>query len=185
MPEARARWRTLANLFTLLRLAAAPCLALAVGRGATWAAGVLFWSAVASDFADGRIARRRGEASSLGGLLDHATDATFVSLGLFAFAWKDVMSVLLPILIVLAFAQYTVDSRALRGRPLRTSRLGRWNGIFYFVLLGTPITRDLLGLPWPGDALVSASAWILVGTTLASMVDRALALVALRKHSAP
>lgn len=178
--EGPPRWRTLANLFTLLRLAAAPLLALAVWGGATLAAFALFWGAVASDFADGRIARSRGEASSLGGLLDHATDATFVSLGLFAFAAKGALSFLLPVLIALAFAQYTADSRALKGRPLRTSRLGHWNGIAYFVLLGTPITRDLLGLTWPGVGLVSALSWALVATTLASMVDRAHALMTVR-----
>src|SRR5271157_1148995 len=183
LAERRPRWLTLANFFTLLRLAAAPLLALAVWRGSTLAAAALFWGAVASDFADGRIARSRGEASSLGGLLDHATDATFVSLGLFSFAAKGALSFLLPILIALAFAQYAGDSRALKGRPLRTSLLGRWNGIGYFVLLGTPITRDLLGFTWPGDGLVSALGWILVATTLASMVDRAHALIAVRRRA--
>jgi phosphatidylglycerophosphate synthase len=182
LPQGGQRWLTLANLLTLLRLLAAPLLALAVWRGASLAAGALFWGAVASDFADGRIARRRREASSLGGLLDHATDATCVSFGLLALAARGVLSVGLPILVVLAFAQYAGDSRALKGHPLRTSRLGRWNGIAYFALLGTPITRDLLGFPWPSDALVSAGAWILVVTTLASMIDRALALIALRRR---
>ncbi len=182
--ERRLHWLTLANLFTLLRLGAAPLLALAVWRDATFAAAALFWSAVASDFADGRIARSRGEASSLGGLLDHTTDATFVSLGLFAFAAKGTLSFLLPLLIPLAFLQYAGDSRALRGRPLRTSVLGRWNGIGYFVLLGTPITRDLLGFPWPSHDLVSALGWILVATTLVSMVDRAHALVGIRRRTA-
>lgn len=184
LPQGRPRWLTLANVFTLLRLAAAPLLALAVWRGAALAAGALFWGAVASDFADGRIARSRGEASSLGGLLDHATDATFVTLGLFAFAAKGALSFLLPILIALAFVQYAGDSRALRGRPLRTSALGRLNGIGYFALLGTPITRDLLGFTWPSHGLVSALGWILVATTLASMVDRAYAFVAARRPTA-
>ena len=185
VPQGGQRWLTAANLLTLLRLFAAPLSALAVWRGASVAAGALFWGAVASDFADGRIARRRGEASSLGGLLDHATDATFVSLGLFALALRGVLSPLLPLLVALAFVQYAGDSRALRGRPLRTSRLGRWNGIAYFVLLGTPITRDLLGLARPSDVLVSAGGWALVVTTLASMIDRAHALIALRRRVTP
>ncbi len=182
LPKSRPRWLTFANLFTLLRLAAAPLLALAVWRGASLAAGALFWAAVASDFADGRIARSRGEASSLGGLLDHATDATFVSFGLFAFAAKGTLSFLLPIVIALAFAQYAGDSRALKGEPLRTSPLGHWNGIGYFALLGTPLTRDPLGFTWPSDGLVAAFAWVLVATTLASMVDRAYAQRAMRRR---
>jgi phosphatidylglycerophosphate synthase len=39
---------------------------------------------VATDWLDGRIARRFGETSALGGFLDHVTDAAFVSLGLAA-----------------------------------------------------------------------------------------------------
>jgi phosphatidylglycerophosphate synthase len=180
----RPRWRTVANLITLLRLAAAPLLAVAIGWGSALAAGVLFWSAVGSDFVDGWIARNRDEASSLGGLFDHATDATFVSLGLFALAAKGKVSFALPVLIVLAFTQYAVDSRVLRGFPLRTSALGRWNGILYFVLLGTPITRDLLGFPFPSDRLVSRLGWILVATTLASIFDRAHALWTVRGRAA-
>ena len=178
---ARGRWLTLANLLTGLRLLAAPLLALAVWEGHTLGAGVLFWAAVASDFADGRIARRRGEASSLGGLLDHATDATFVTVGLAALAAKGVVPGLLPVVVAAAFVQYTLDSRALRGRPLRASGLGRWNGIAYFVLLGTPVTRDLLGLRWPGETLVALLAWLLVVTTLASMADRGFAALASRR----
>jgi len=184
-PEGRPRWLTLANLLTLLRFAAAPLLAWAVWRGAALTAGALFWGAVASDLADGRIARHRGEASSLGGLLDHATDATCVSLGLFAFAAKGALNFLLPVLIALAFAQYVCDSRALKGWPLRTSWLGRWNGIAYFALLGTPVTRDLLGFTWPADPLVAALGWILVATTLASMADRAHALAGVRRRATP
>lgn len=181
--EGRSRWLTLANLFTLLRFVAAPLLAWAVWRGAALTAGALFWGAVASDFADGRIARSRGEASSLGGLLDHATDATCVSLGLLAVAAKGPLTFLLPLLIALAFAQYAGDSRALKGRPLRTSWLGRWNGIAYFALLGTPVTRDFLGFRWPTDRLVAAIGWILVVTTLASMADRAYVLVGVHRRA--
>ncbi len=182
---ASGRWLTLANLLTGLRLVAAPLLASAVWEGHALRAGALFWAAVASDFADGRIARRRGEASSLGGLLDHATDATFVTAGLAALAARGTAPALLPVLVAAAFVQYTLDSRALRGRPLRASGLGRWNGIAYFVLLGTPVTRDLLGLGWPGGTLVALFAWLLVATTLASMADRGWAAITAHRSGAP
>ena len=173
---ATSRLATPANLLTLSRALAAPFMALAIVEGAEgWAAGLFAW-AVASDFADGTLARRRGQASSFGGLLDHATDAFLCTLGLGALAWVGLVPAVLPFLVCIAFVQYMLDSRSLAGRPLRASSLGRWNGIFYFVLLGIPIVRDALGLDWPGSFLVLAIGWGLVASTVGSMLDRAWAL---------
>jgi phosphatidylglycerophosphate synthase len=164
-----------ANALTALRLAAAPALVAALRTQAAWLALALFALAVATDLLDGRVARRRGEASATGGLLDHATDATFVALGLGALAMRGEVPALLPWLVGAAFLQYALDSRALAGRPLRTSGLGRANGIAYFVLLGTPLVRDALGLAFPGSGLVEGLGWLLVASSLVSMADRALA----------
>jgi phosphatidylglycerophosphate synthase len=171
---------TIANGLTAVRLLAAPVCAFAILDGAVWMAGGLFALAVATDLADGRIARRRGEVSALGGLLDHTTDATFVSTGLGALAFQGIVPVLLPIGVVLAFLQYVFDSKSLAGQPLRASWLGRWNGIAYFVVLGIPVVRDALGIPWPPNSLVLWIGWTLVATTAASMLNRAQALVRAR-----
>ncbi|MCG8588276.1 MAG: CDP-alcohol phosphatidyltransferase family protein, partial [Proteobacteria bacterium] len=170
-------WLTLANGLTLGRLLAAPLCACAIAEGRFDAALLLFAFAVATDFADGPVARRRGEDSARGGLFDHLTDAIFAALGLAALAEVGEVPALLPWLVAAAFAQYTLDSRALSGAPLRASALGRWNGIAYFVLLGTPLVRDALGLAWPSAAYVQALGWALVATTLVSMADRGLALM--------
>src|SRR5215475_3860266 len=81
-PSPSRRWLTRANALSLSRLAIAPALALAIGSGHRLAAAALLLLAIASDFADGAVARRYGEASPLGGLVDHATDATLDVLGL-------------------------------------------------------------------------------------------------------
>ena len=172
----RSRWWTRANALTALRLVAAPALAAAVLAGAPGLALFLFSLAVATDLLDGRVARRFGEASPLGGLLDHATDATFVTAGLGALACRGEVPLVLPGLVAAAFVQYTLDSRAVAGRPLRASALGRCNGIAYFVLLGVPVVRDGLGLGWPEASWVHALGLALVATSLVSMADRALAL---------
>jgi hypothetical protein len=104
------------------------------------------------------------------------TDAAFVSLGLAALALRGEGPALLPALVALAFLQYTLDSRVPLGRPLRASALGRWNGIAYFVPIGTVVVRDALGLAWPPAGLVRALGWLLAASTLLSMADRALAL---------
>ena len=171
--EAKGQWLTVANAITAIRFPLAPLCAWAILNDAVVTAFVCFGLAVASDFTDGRVARLRGEMSRLGGLLDHTSDALFVGAGLAALAVLGAVPVALAPLVLLAFAQYALDSRVLAGMSLRTSQLGRINGIAYFVLLGTPLVRDFLGLGWPGDGLTSWLGWLLVVSTVISMGDRA------------
>jgi phosphatidylglycerophosphate synthase len=171
-PAAARRLATRANAVTSLRLLCAPVLVLSLQHGAPGLALAVFAAAVASDLLDGRLARRFGEASALGGLFDHATDATFVASGLAALAVRGEVPALLPLLVAGAFLQYVVDSRASSGRPLRRSALGRWNGIAYYALLGVPVVRDATPLAWPAASLVFALGAGLCATTLLSMLDR-------------
>jgi phosphatidylglycerophosphate synthase len=179
---AAGRWSTLANWMTGSRLALAPLLVVAIVAGPPWGAVLVFALAVATDVADGRIARSRAEASPLGRALDHAVDAVFVTAGAAALASRGALPALLPILIAAAFVQYAVDSRTPAGE-LRGNRLGRWNGIAYYAAVAVPLVRDALGLGWPAPALVRALGWILVATTLVSMAGRLR--LALRSRRAP
>jgi len=182
-PTAPQPWLTRANLLTAVRLGLAPVLAHAILAPAPGLAAAVFVVAVGTDLLDGRVARRFGESSPLGGFLDHATDATFVSLGLAACARAGEVPVILPALIILAFVQYALDSRTLAGRTLRSSALGRYNGIAYFALLGVPVIRDALGVVGPSAAWVRGLGWLLVLTTVLSMIDRGWALLARRRSS--
>ena len=170
MPD-RSLWLTRANGLTLIRLIAAPVLAIAINVDAAIAAAV-FTLAVATDVADGIVARRFGEASALGRMIDHSTDAIFVSVGTAALACAGELPALLPTLIAASFVQYALDSRNPQAEGPRSSSLGRWNGIAYFVVLAVPITRDALGLHWPAPSLVALLGWLLVVSTLVSMGDR-------------
>jgi phosphatidylglycerophosphate synthase len=168
----RRIWLTRANGLTLLRLLFAPALAITILSGDAVAATVLFWLAVATDVADGRVARRFGEVSAHGRVIDHAADATFVSAGAAALAYTGALPVALAPLIAVAFLQYAAGSRFHSSREPRASRLGRWNGIAYYVVVAVPIIRDALRLSWPEPAWVEAFGWLLVATTLASIVSR-------------
>ena len=132
---------------------------------------------------DGRLARARGESSALGGLLDHGSDATLVVFGLLALAAAGQTPWALPLLVAAAFLQYVLDSRALAGRQLRTSALGRWNGILYFVPIGIIVTRESLAVDFPGDTKVIWLGWALVLSTFVSMNDRAWAIVISRRRT--
>ena len=166
---------TWANLLTVLRLASAGPCAYAVIAGSWMWAGGLFAIAVATDLLDGPVARRYNHVSNLGGLLDHATDALFVVVTLGALAHLGYLPWLLSCLVAAAFIQYTVDSQALAGSKLRTSWLGRCNGIAYYVVVGIPVIRNALELAWPDDVWIDRLAWLLVITTVISMFDRARA----------
>ena len=155
-----------------MRLASTGPCAYGVWTENWWLAALCFSLAAISDFLDGRLARRYQQASSFGGLFDHATDATFVTIVLATLIGPSVPWIL-PVLIPLAFGQYMLDSRTLSGHKLRTSWLGRNNGIGYFVLAGIPIIRNALDLDWPDDFSVNLFGWLLVATTGVSMIDRA------------
>ena len=181
MAVVASRYLTWSNALTSSRLVAAPffyCTLLPrETSAAAFVPALLFWFAVATDVADGRVARARGESSAFGGLLDHATDASFVTLGLCALASTGAVPQILPILVALAFVQYMLDSKSLAGRKLRASALGRLNGIAYFVPLGIVVTRDVLSLLFPSDEWVYALGLVLVVTTLISIADRAWTLL--------
>ena len=180
------RWLTTANVISLARLAATPFSLAAVLHGNWRLAGMIFAGAVASDLLDGIIARWRSTVSNLGGVLDHTADAVFVVVTLWGIAYlevgteADVVPGILPWFIALAFLQYLFDSKALAGQALRTSWLGRTNGIAYYVVAGTVIGKNALGLDWlPGEAIYWMALAVLLSTLL-SMLDRLRALTKIR-----
>lgn len=90
-------------------------------------------------------------------------------------------------MIGLAFIQYTLDSNSLRGMQLRTSKLGKYNGIGYYALISTAIGSQALASLYtfsqtnvpPLDQLltllhsaVKVAAWCLLASTVLSMLDR-------------
>ena len=101
-----------------------------------------------SDILDGKIARKQGNSSPLGGFFDHATDAILVTTGCLALAQSEIIGFGLVWLIPTAFIQYSLDSRILSGYALRSSSVGRINGIGYFVLICTSVGSYLLGWVW-------------------------------------
>ena len=165
-------WATRANALSGLRVALVPVLGWALLRDLPGLAALTFAAALITDFADGWVARRFGEVSARGGLIDHAADATFVAGGCAVLAWLGELPWLLPGLIALAFLEYAGSAwRSPVGR-LRGSALGRWNGIAYYGILGTPVVRDALQLPIPGPQLLRFLGWALVVSTLFSIGQR-------------
>jgi CDP-diacylglycerol--glycerol-3-phosphate 3-phosphatidyltransferase len=172
----------IAHALTGVRLALALPTAVAVARPDLLGPDVLtlaLGAAIATDFLDGPVARRLGTASPGGQLFDHATDCLFVTAGLAGAAKAGLVTPILATLVPIAFGQYVFDSYwRSRRRELRASALGRWNGIFYFVPL---VCVAVLRISPPGmftswlTQAIGILAYVLVATTVVSMIDRATA----------
>lgn len=175
----------MAHLLTGVRLGLALPLAVAFARPDFLHAGLvagLLATALATDCADGLVARRRGTASAAGRLFDHATDCFFVTAGLTGAGLAGLVPPALPVLVAVAFGQYVLDSYFVhRRKRLRMSTVGRWNGIGYFVPLVLVATARLEA---PGlTGLMPAArltAYLLIVSTVVSIVDRATAAVSFR-----
>lgn len=164
----------MANALTAVRLLIVLPFALFMAKGdrnSAIFAFVAWMVALATDLLDGPIARRRGTVTAFSGTFDHTTDFLFVTSGLYAGAVRGAFPWILPILITAAFAQYVIDSYWIhRQAKLRGSKLGRYNGILYFV----PSLMDILirmGLQFL-EPLLSVLVWLLVLSTLLSMGHR-------------
>ena len=172
----------MAHLLTALRLALALPLAIAFARPdllSPGLVGVLLTLAIATDLFDGVVARRQGTATAGGQLFDHATDCLFVTAALTGAALSGRVPPALPVLVAAAFGQYVVDSCWLhREKRLRMSAIGRWNGIGYFVPLVILAAAPLEVIPGQAPVLTplaGITAWVLVASTVVSMIDRATA----------
>ena len=177
----------MANLLTGVRLLLALPAAMAFARPqfvSSLAPLAFLVVAIVTDYLDGIVARRARTASSRGQLFDHATDFLFVTSGLTGAAVAGEVTAALPLFIVVAFSQYVLDSYLLyRDKRLRMSLLGRWNGIFYFVpLVVIAVSRleVLAGAATMFAALVLGLSYLLLLSTMVSIVDRAVA--PLRAH---
>jgi CDP-diacylglycerol---glycerol-3-phosphate 3-phosphatidyltransferase len=164
----------MANALTAIRLLLVAPFAFFMARGGGRSAllALIVWAvALATDFLDGPIARRRGTVSALSGAFDHTSDFLFVVSGISAGAFRGVFPWILPICITAAFTQYAIDSYWLhRQIKFRGSKLGRYNGMLYFV----PPCMDILirlGARFL-QPLLTVLVWVLVVSTLISMGQR-------------
>lgn len=176
----RSNLKLTVNALSLSRVLLAPLTTWCIVSESWLLASLLVLLAIATDVLDGYLARRYQVVSIVGGLLDHSSDALFVSSCLFALAYITTVPLLLPILVILAFLQYMFDSKALVGHELRSNKLGRSNGIAYFVLVCLGTMGPLL-IPMPMLAsMLMLFGWLLILTTLLSMLDRLQAFINLR-----
>ena len=149
----------------------------------------LFWllltfaMAVLSDIFDGWLARSQAQDSPIGTLIDHTSDAVFVTIITSRLAFDGLVPWLLPILICVSFLQYAFDYRILRLPSFRSSRIGRLNGIAYYVVSGVGILLFSASQSVLFEKIFYYSAVVLIITTLCSMAERAFVVLQKQQRS--
>ena len=132
--DTHMRW-TIPNTLTVLRLLAAPALAsgcVSVARPwADWLALVLFVSAAATDWLDGRLARAWGMESKFGAMLDPIADKAMVIIALAVLIgllgpnfW-----IMVPAALILFREAFVSGLREFLGDtagPLKVTTLAKW-----------------------------------------------------------
>jgi cardiolipin synthase len=141
-PGETTRVLTVPNLLSLFRIAGVPVfLWLVLGPEADgWALVVLMLSGI-SDYFDGKLARKWGQVSPLGRLLDPAADRLYIVAVVVALAMRDIVPVWLAVVLLSRDIFLAMFYPALRRRgygPLPVHFLGKaatFNLLYAFPLL--------------------------------------------------
>jgi cardiolipin synthase (CMP-forming) len=171
---------TIPNALSLLRLFLVPVFFwLILGRYDGWAFAVLALSG-ASDYLDGMLARRWGQVSRAGQLLDPAADRLYIASTLLGLALRDVIPWWLVIALVSrdALVGLTIPVLARHGYgPLPVHMLGKaatFNLLYAFPLLllaqvggdvGTVVRPIAWAFAWWGITLYWWAGWLYVRQT--------------------
>ncbi len=142
---------TLPNLLSVSRLVFVPALLLLAWAGRPFAFLALLTFSLATDLADGPIARRRGHVTELGGRLDSWGDlATYLTVPVCAWwLWPDVIrgEAVSVVVVVISYTSTTALG-FLRYRRLKSFHT--WGGKLSATVLGAGALLLLAGVsPWP------------------------------------
>ena len=141
----------------------------AVGGRGRWLPALLFALAAASDFLDGRLARRGRGPTRHGAVLDSLADIAFVLAGTVSGATLALVPSAVPLAIGVAFAAYAAAS--LRGRRVARSAAGHAAGVLNYALVGLLAGRAAVpGGAWP--PVLALAATLVVGVNLAAVLER-------------
>ena len=133
------------NILTVLRLLAAPLVALAFilfsSPSADIIAFVLFVSAAVTDFFDGYLARRWGQESAFGRMLDPIADKVMVviALALLIGVWRGSVWILIPAVVILFREVFVSGLREFLGAEkdlLKVTQLAKWKTTVQMFAIG-------------------------------------------------
>jgi CDP-diacylglycerol--glycerol-3-phosphate 3-phosphatidyltransferase len=128
---------------TGVRILLAPVVMALVLGGSDTAATIVFVVAAATDWVDGRLARRWGVTTRLGAFLDTTADKLLVSTALIALVAVDRASPWVALIIIAR--EFTIlglrAAVASGGRVMETSMLGKWKATVQFAAIALAMIR--------------------------------------------
>jgi CDP-diacylglycerol--glycerol-3-phosphate 3-phosphatidyltransferase len=128
---------------TGVRILLAPVVMALVLAGSDTAAAIVFMVAAATDWVDGRLARRWGVTTRLGAFLDTTADKLLVSTALIALVAVGRASPWVALIIVAR--EFTIlglrAAVASGGRVMDTSMLGKWKATVQFAAIALAMIR--------------------------------------------
>jgi CDP-diacylglycerol--glycerol-3-phosphate 3-phosphatidyltransferase len=128
---------------TGVRILLAPVVMALVLAGSDTAAAIVFAIAAATDWVDGRLARRWGVTTRLGAFLDTTADKLLVTTALIALVAVDRVSPWVTLVIV--GREFTIlglrAAVASGGRVMETSMLGKWKATVQFAAITVAMVR--------------------------------------------
>jgi CDP-diacylglycerol---glycerol-3-phosphate 3-phosphatidyltransferase len=128
---------------TGVRILLAPVVMALVLGGSDTAATIVFVVAAATDWLDGRLARRWGVTTPLGAFLDTTADKLLVSTALIALVAVDRASPWVALIIIAR--EFTIlglrAAVASGGRVMETSMLGKWKATVQFAAIALAMIR--------------------------------------------
>ncbi|SIS56074.1 CDP-diacylglycerol--glycerol-3-phosphate 3-phosphatidyltransferase [Roseivivax lentus] len=145
------RW-TLPNILTLIRLLAAPGVAvmfLYFSRPfADWCALILFLGAAITDWFDGYLARAWGEETKMGAMLDPIADKAMVVIALMVIVGYSSMSpwLVLPATLILFREVFVSGLREYLGHlsgTLKVTRLAKWKTTLQMVAIAVLFAQGI------------------------------------------
>lgn len=173
--------RHAANVLTGARVALTPAFVAAVWSSrarpiAAHLAVAVFVVVAASDFFDGRLARRYGRAGDAGRFFDHFADIGFILAALSTYVVMGLAPWWVPAAIAGSFGFYVIDSWLRSGgRPrLISSRIGHAGGVMNYVFIGILVFNDTAGIRLLSPALTGALFWLVPIYSMAAVAARLL-----------
>jgi phosphatidylglycerophosphate synthase len=169
--------RIVAHVLTGLRIIAAPFLWLSIIGDRLDIAFAILVLAAASDVMDGRMVRRFGKPSVLGGYYDATADFVVLFTAFLAFAAIGAFPTWLPALVALAFVLFLMTSRA---GPTIYDPVGRYIGAILYV---AAIATAFAPLAWMQAAIQWTTLTSLAFTMVARLFYAAVALMRVVRHA--
>jgi CDP-diacylglycerol---glycerol-3-phosphate 3-phosphatidyltransferase len=153
----------LPNTLTLIRIFLVPLLVvvLLTRWGGPLLGPAIFGAAVATDWLDGYLARRRNQITRLGILLDPLADKLLVSAALLSLVEMDVIPAWI-VMIIIGREFLVTGLRSLaaqRGVLMAASLLGKWKMVLEVTAISLLlIARHYPSLMWPGKIVLWLAA---------------------------